>query len=204
MAVKTVQFLPMNPDRKTQFYMNNLPFVISKKVSFYFCIFSLMLLSSCTETPEKIFDTAILNTNVINDFASPALARHINDETKEFPDIPSSKKKGDEATTTIRNKVLYLEQSLEKVKKLSTSGEQEKEIKDLSIRLYELVIPVYKNEYMAYAKLCDEKGSQEAKDIIIKDIEQKYGMRFQENYNALLEKGKAYASDHNIQVNWGQ
>jgi len=184
--------------------MNKLPLVISKKVSFYFCIFSLILLSSCTETPEKIFDTAILNTNVINDFASPDLARHINDETKEFPDIPSSKKKGDEAATTIKNKVLYMEQSLEKVKKLSTSGEQEKEIKDLSIRLYELVIPVYKNEYMNYAKLCDKKANQEAKDAIIKDIEQKYGMRFQENYNALMEKGKAYASDHNIQVNWGQ
>ncbi|CAH0190681.1 hypothetical protein SRABI36_01744 [Pedobacter sp. Bi36] len=141
---------------------------------------------------------------MINDFASADLARHINDETKEYSDIPSNKKKGNEAATNLNNKILYLEQSLEKVKKLSTSGDEEKEIKALSQQLYELVIPVYKNEYLAYAKLCDSKGSQSAKDEIINSIDQKYGARFEQNFNALMEKGKAYAQKNNIQVNWGQ
>lgn len=140
---------------------------------------------------------------MINDFASPDLARHINDETIEFPNIPSSKKKGTEAAENIKNKILFLEQSLDKIKKLSASGDEEKEIKKLSTQLYEMVIPVYKNEYMAYAKLCDGKGSDEEKEAMVKNIDQKYGLRFEQNYNALMEKGKIYAKENNIQVNWG-
>ncbi|RLJ69559.1 hypothetical protein [Pedobacter alluvionis] len=183
--------------------MNNLQ-ALSQKSRFAILILLTLFFSACSETPQRFFDIAILNTNMINDFASEDLARHINDETKEYPDIPSSKKKGDEAAVSLNNKILYLEQSLEKVKKLSASGEEEKEIKALSQQLYELVIPVYKNEYLTYAKLCDSKGSQSAKDEIIKNIDEKYGARFEEHFNALMEKGKAYAQKHNIQVNWAQ
>lgn len=183
--------------------MNNLQ-ALSQKSRLTILTLLTLFFSACSETPERFFDIAILNTNMINDFASEDLARHINDETKEYPDIPSSKKKGDEAAVSLNNKILYLEQSLEKVKKLSASGEEEKEIKALSQQLYELVIPVYKNEYLTYAKLCDSKGSQSAKDEIIKNIDEKYGTRFEEHFNALMEKGKAYAQEHNIQVNWGE
>jgi len=183
--------------------MNTLQ-ALSQKSRFATLILLTLFFSACSETPERFFDIAILNTNMINDFASADLARHINDETKEYPDIPSSKKKGDEAATNLNNKILYLEQSLEKVKKLSASSDEEKEIKALSQQLYELVIPVYKNEYLAYAKLCDSKGSQDAKDEIIKNIDEKYGARFEQHFNALMEKGKIYAQEHNIQVNWGK
>jgi Skp family chaperone for outer membrane proteins len=183
--------------------MNKLQALSQKPLAALLILITLFF-SACSETPERFFDIAILNTNMINDFASADLARHINDETKEFPDIPSSKKKGNEAATNLHNKILYLEQSLEKVKKLSASGDEEKEIKKLSQQLYELVIPVYKNEYLAYAKLCDSKGSQTAKDELIKNIDQKYGARFEQNFNGLMEKGKAYAQEHHIQVNWGQ
>lgn len=183
--------------------MNNLQ-ALSQKSRLSILTLLTLFFSACSETPERFFDIAILNTNMINDFASEDLARHINDETKEYPDIPSSKKKGDEAAVSLNNKILYLEQSLEKVKKLSASGEEEKEIKALSQQLYELVIPVYKNEYLTYAKLCDSKGSQSAKDDIIKNIDEKYGARFEEHFNALMEKGKVYAQKHNIQVNWGE
>ncbi|SES01708.1 hypothetical protein [Pedobacter rhizosphaerae] len=183
--------------------MSKLHFSV-KKILSIFSVLSIFLLSSCTETPEKFFDITVLNTNVINDFASPDLARHIDDEAKEYPNIPSSKKKGDEAVTTVKNKILYLEQALEKVKKISASGDEEKEIKALSTALYEMAIPVYKNEYLAYANLCDQKGSQEAKDAIIKDIDQKYAATFEQQYTELMEKGKAYAAANNIPVNWGR
>ncbi|MFC4212708.1 hypothetical protein ACFOWA_16050 [Pedobacter lithocola] len=183
--------------------MNKFP-ILKQKISFYSLTLCILLLSSCSETPEKFFDIAILNTNMINDFASPDLARHIDEETKEFPNIPSSKKKGNEAETVIHNKILYLEQSLEKVKKLSPSGDDEEEIKKLSLQLYEMVIPVYKNEYLKYARICDKHGSQTSKDEIIDKIDQQYGLRFEQNYNALMDKGKAYAKENNIQVNWGQ
>lgn len=181
---------------------NALP-VLSK--SLFACLLTtLLLLSACSipESPEKFFDIAILNTNVFNDFASPGLIRHIDQESAEFPDIPSSKKKGDEATIFVTNKVLYIEQSLEKVKKLSASGDN-KDIKALSVALYELVLPVYKNEYMAYAKLCDSKAGQPEKDALAKSITEKYGVNFEQKYTSLMEKGKLFAEANNINVNWG-
>lgn len=170
----------------------------------YTLSFCLLFLSACSESPEKFFDITILNTNVLNDFASPTLARHINDETKEFPDIPSSKKNGTEAATTVQNKILYLEQSLAKIKALSPSGDEEKAIQNQAAKVYEMVLPVYKNEYINYAKLCDAKGSEEDKKAAAIQIEEKYAAAFEKAYADLLEKGKAYASKHNIQVNWGQ
>lgn len=167
-------------------------------------ILSFLFLSSCSETPEKFFEINVLNANTINDFASADLARHIADEAKEFPDIPSSKKKGNEAVTMINNQILYLDQSLDKVKKTSASGDEQKEIQKLAIELYEYVIPVYKNEYLAYAKLCDAQAEQGAKDEIIKAIDTKYGPTFEQKHAALMEKGKAYAQENNIQVSWGQ
>ncbi|MFW0717740.1 hypothetical protein [Pedobacter sp. N23S346] len=169
-----------------------------------FLILSILFLSSCSETPEKFFDTTILNTNTIKDFASPDLAHRIEAEAKEYPNIPSSKKKGDEAVTNVKMNTMFLEQSLDKIKKLSASGDEQKELQKLSIDLYEYVIPVYKNEYLAYAKLCDAQGDQNAKDEIIKNIDSKYGATFEQKHDALMEKGKAYAQEHNIQVSWGE
>ncbi|CAM4013831.1 hypothetical protein SAMN06265348_101173 [Pedobacter westerhofensis] len=178
--------------------------IIFDKTSICILILSVLFLTSCSAPPAEFFDITVLNTNAFNDFASPDLARHINDETKEFPDIPSSKKKGDEAANTIKNKILYIEQSLEKIKKLDASGDEQKEIKDLSIALYEMVIPVFKNEYMAYAKLCDAQGNQGAKDALVNEIDLKYRARFEKSYDALMQKGKTYAAENDIQVNWGQ
>ncbi len=74
---------------------------ISKLLTQYFSVILLAIFGftmlSCSETPEQFFETAVLNTNAINDFATPNLAKHINDETIEFADIPSSKNKGGEA-----------------------------------------------------------------------------------------------------------
>lgn len=180
-------------------------FLSSKKPALTFLSTILLFFSSCfSESPQRFFDIAILNTNMITDFATPRFAKSILDETKEFPDIPSSKKKGNEAVENLKNKILYIEQSLEKIKKLSTNGEDQEEIKKISTELYELVIPVYKNEYMAYAKLCDSKGPQEEIQAMAAAIDAKYAMPFEQKYTTLMEKGKAYAQKHDLPVNWGK
>ncbi|SOD14322.1 hypothetical protein [Pedobacter xixiisoli] len=164
-------------------------------------IFSL-LFQSCSEPADKFFDTAVLNTNMINDFATPRLAKHISDNTIEFADIPSSKTKGDEAVNDVKNKILYLEKSLKDIKGLSDSDKLRKAIKEESVALYVFVIPVYQKEYMAYAKLCDAKASKEEREQLAKSIEQKYYADFELKFSALLTKGKAFAEQHNIPVNW--
>jgi len=161
-----------------------------------------IFLQSCSETPDDFFSTAVLNTNVISDFGTPILAKHISDETLEFADIPSSKKKGDEAMIMIQNKILYLEKSLKDIKALTANDQLRKDIKTQSIALYELVIPVYKNEYTAYAKLCDAKAPQAESLQLVKTIEEKYNARFEQQYSALLSNGKAFAKENNLNVDW--
>jgi len=161
-------------------------------------------LQSCAEPADKFFATAVLNTNTINDFATPILAKHINDETLEFPDIPSSKKKGDEAITLINNKILYLEKSLKDIKALNANSDDRKAIQKKSVALYEYVIPVYKNEYINYAKLCDSKADQAKKDEISTAIEEKYATKFEQMYIDLTDDGKAFAKENNLNVDWGR
>jgi hypothetical protein len=160
-------------------------------------------LASCTMpiSADKFFGIAVLNTNLINTFATPQAAKRIQDQTIEFEDMPSSKKKGDEARKNVETTVLTLEQALEKVKELPDS-ESTQEIKNEAVALYEYVLPVYKNEYMAYAKLCDAKGPQDQKDAIIQTINDKYAASFERMYSSFLVKGKAFADANNLNVNW--
>ncbi|MBB6274132.1 hypothetical protein HDF26_004605 [Pedobacter cryoconitis] len=160
-----------------------------------------LLLQSCSETPDKFFGIAILNTNNVARFATPALARQIDGETVEFADRPSTKKKGDEALNSVKNQILVIEKALKDVKALNAGGER-KEIQDEAIGLYEFVLPVYKNEYTDYAKLCDARAPQEQKDKIIKAIQEKYNSAFEKKYSALLKKGKAFAEENNLNVTW--
>lgn len=160
-------------------------------------------LSACSipKTPQEFFDIAVLNTNQINEFATPRLGKWIQDQTLEFADIPSSKKKGDEALKNVQTTILILEQTLKKVKELPDT-ESTLEIKNEAISLYEYVIPVYKNEYTAFAKLCDAKGPQDQKNAILKSIDEKYAVPFDEKYSSFLQKGKAYAEANNLNVQW--
>ena len=165
---------------------------------FTFSIF----LQSCSEPADKFFGVAVLNTNTITDFGTPRFAKQLNDNAIEYPDIPSSKKNGDEASNVVKNKVLYMEKVLKDLNALSANDDSRAEIKKQSIALYEFVIPVYKNEYTAYAKLCDTKAPQEQRDEILKSIEQKYTNEFEKKYTALLSSGKAFAEKNNLNVNW--
>lgn len=182
--------------------MNN----ISNTFNRYYAIATLVVLAlftqSCAEPADKFFATAILNTNTISDFATPTLAKHINDETTEFPDIPSSKKNGDEAGKLVSNNILYMEKSLNDIKALNANSDDRKAIKEKSIALYEFVIPVYKNEYTNYAKLCDSKADQTKKDELAKSIEQKYGATFEKMYIDLMETGKVFATENKLNVDW--
>lgn len=179
---------------------------ISKTLTYYFAFALLIIFSlsaqSCAEPAERFFGTAILNTNSISDFATPTLAKHINDETTEFPDIPSSKKKGDEAGKLVQNNIMYMEKSLSDIKSMNANSEERKVIKEKSIALYEFVIPVYKNEYTNYAKLCDTKADQAKKDELANAIEQKYGAKFEQMYTDLMETGKVFAAENKLDVSW--
>ncbi|SHL60786.1 hypothetical protein SAMN05444266_104149 [Chitinophaga jiangningensis] len=167
-------------------------------------VFVLFLAACAPESPQHFFEQAVLNTNLVNDFDPKSFGRTLEQNTIEYPDIPSSKKKGDEAQEVVKMKILTSERALENIKKLSANDDETKAIKENSIALFEMVIPVYKNEYMQYAKLCDTKGSAEEKAAILTKIEQNYAPKVYQQLDALYQKGKVYAEKNDIEVNWGR
>lgn len=181
---------------KQNLYMKHLLFIIFMSMS--------LLFTACqSPSPETFFGKVVLNTNLVADFAPERYGKHLEQETLEFPDMPSSKKVGDEAQKSVEIKIQVVEKALKDIKELNVSDEDAKALKEQSIALFEKVLPVYQNEYTAYAKLCDSKGSAEEKQAILQKIDNEQMPAINTVFDNVYALGKAYAEKHNLNVNWG-
>lgn len=162
-----------------------------------------MTLTACnTATPENYFDKAILNTNMFNDFASENFTRQLVASTIQHTDVQLPKQI-EPAAGIVKNKVLYIENALKGVKALKQTDDT-REMLQTAIALHEYVLPVYKNEYTALAKMCDSGASKEDISARALDIDNKYARHFEDLFDKLTSLGKIYAQAHNINVTWGR
>ncbi|MCW3464220.1 hypothetical protein [Chitinophaga nivalis] len=165
----------------------------------------LSVLSACNSvTPDRFFQTAVLNSNILSGFNPEQFGQELEQNTVEFPDIPASKKKGDEAQNIVKNKIAYIEKVIKDVKDLPAGDEDTKAIKAASLQLFEAALPAYQQEYTAYAKLCDTHGPAAEKEALLQKINEKYTANVEKAYDALLSKGKVFADKNNLPVNWGK
>lgn len=176
--------------------------MIKKIQSLCFASILLLLVSCQSTSPEKFFDQTILNTNLISQFEPNYFGKMLEQYTVEYPDMPSSKKKGNEAQEVVQIKITSIEHALEKIKALDANDEERKSIKQNSIELFEAALSVYKNEYLTYAKLCDEKSTSPEKQALLKKVEESDLPKIEKLMDSLYEKGKVFADKHNINVNW--
>lgn len=176
--------------------MKHLLFVI-------FMLGSLFFTACQAPSPENFFGKVVLNTNLVADFAPDRFGKRLEQETVEFADIPSSKKEGNEAQKTVDFKIQTVEKALKDINELHVSDDDAKALKEKSITLFEKVLPVYKNEYTAYAKLCDTKGSAEEKHALLEKIQKDAMPEIDKVFDEVYVLGKSYAEKHNLNVNWG-
>ena len=101
----------------------------------------------------------------------------------------------------VESKLKFVEENYEKLKSFSQTDDT-KAIIQKSIALHELIIPVYKNEYMQLAKLYDNNAPEHEIEKLKKAIHDKYFLKFEESYNQLINSGKLYAKEHDIEVRW--
>ncbi|MFD1770368.1 hypothetical protein [Sphingobacterium suaedae] len=154
-------------------------------------------------SPDKFFEQVVLNTNYVADFDPSNFGKRLVDETVEYPNSPATAKKGDEAQQIVQIKIQSVEKALEKIKALSTSDGDAKALQEESIKLFETVLPIYKNEYMAFAKLCDSKGTDEEKTALLQKIEQEHMPKVNGIFDEVYTRGKQYADKHQLNVKWG-
>lgn len=159
------------------------------------------LLSCNTTSPEKYFDIAVLNTNMMHGFATNVLQRELESPSVKLVEGTTDKTEPMKRKEIIDGKIAYIEEAYGKVKDLKQTDET-KAMLQSSLALYEYVLPVYKNEYLQLAKLYDDGASKEQIDAMEQSIETKYYPNFEVLSNKLTDAGKPYAAKNNINVKW--
>jgi hypothetical protein len=161
---------------------------------------ALLALAACnTTSPEQYFDITVLNTNLVAGFANGGDFRQLEQPPAMLqPDktIGVSTRK-----QVVDTKIQVIEQAIKKIKALPDDHEG-KPMKDAALALYDYVLPVYKNEYVTLADQYDNAALPTDIEATMKTINDKYYTKYEELFEALTTLGKAYATKHNINVNW--
>lgn len=159
--------------------------------------------ASCSTAPEKYFDQALLNSNMMVGFAGNGMERELEQPSAKLVEGSTEKTEPMKRKEVIENKIKFMEEAFGKVKELSENNDT-KEILQASRALYELVLPVYKTEYVQLAKLYDDNAPKEQIEALQKSIHDSYASRFEALYAKLIAAGKPYAAKHNINVRWSE
>lgn len=165
-------------------------------------LFSCLFLFACSSpTPEKYFDVAVLNTNMLVGFAGEVLPRDL-----ESPSVKLEENNSEPVQMTrsemMSTKIKFLDENFEKLKDLKET-EDTKEMLQASIALYKFVLPVYKTEYTQLAGLFDSNAPKDQIQSLAQSIHDKYYLQYKELEAKLISIGKIYAEKNNIKVNWG-
>lgn len=168
----------------------------------FLCASFCCILASCEDaSPKTCFDRAVLNCNMISDFASKGLLRQLESPSVKLTDAKTGATAPMKRKDVIDDKIAFVEQSLAKVRKLGQTGDA-KDIVQASIALHEYVLPVYRNEYQQLAKLYDDGAAKAEIDGLASAISTKYGPGVAVLFDRLTTAGKAYAAKHEIKVRW--
>ncbi|MFT3679520.1 MAG: hypothetical protein QM791_04565 [Ferruginibacter sp.] len=159
------------------------------------------MFTACSPTPEKYFDVAVLNSNMVVGFGDDGFSRLIASPSVKLVEGTKDQTAPMKHIEMINDRTVYLEETLKKLKGMGETDDS-KDILQNSIALHEYIIPVCKTEYTELAKLYDENAPKEKIDAATKNINDKYYPRFNELYEKLIASGKTYATKHNIKVNW--
>lgn len=166
---------------------------------FFYCI----LFTGCnTASPEKYFDVAVLNCNTIAEFGNGSFERELESPSVKLAEGSTTQTVTMKRSEVVDDKIQIIESHFQEVKELKQTDDT-KDIIQSSLALHEFVLPIFKNEYRQLAGLFDQGASKEETQSMAKAIYDKYSSRYNTLYDAVTNAGKAYATKHNIKVNWG-
>jgi hypothetical protein len=162
------------------------------------------LFSACnTPTPEKYFDLAVLNCNMMTGFASDGLQRELDMPAVKIAESNKDKTLPVKRKDLIDSKIEFLEANMKRLKELRETMDS-KDLLQASVALNEYVLPVYKADYQQLADLYDKGASKREIQSFTQAIHDKYYTGFDELFNKLATTGKSFAERHNIKVDWGR
>jgi hypothetical protein len=170
-----------------------------KKFFLVFALCSAAALGCKTPSPQEYFGRAVLNCNLLFGFADRGLYSQLESPSVKLVDQLTMTTETMLREDVVREKIIQVETNYQKVKDLPAKDDSQ-EMVGASLALYELVLPVYKNEITKLAEMYDRKAPEESILATQKMISDTYADKFNALYQNVLNAGLAYAGRHNIHV----
>jgi hypothetical protein len=169
------------------------------KLIFVFAFGTCCLLTSCSTSPEKYFDTAVLSCNMIATAVNGTLERELESPSVQLVAGTKDQTEQMKRVQVVNDRSQYIENNLKKVKGLKETADT-KTMLQASIALHEYVLNALKTDYRQLATLYDQQAPKEQINSLLQVIQTKYGTKSGELYDTMLKEGQAYAKKHNINV----
>jgi hypothetical protein len=161
-----------------------------------------LISTSCSNlSPEKTFDIAVLNSNLLSRFGGKEISSKLESEPQVYDEnqkkmIPSS------YYDTFKYDISNLEIQLKRINEI-TEDDDNKEMLEASKDLFSYVISKQKEGYLPIAKMKDEKASPEQIEKAIADFDAATQTEAVSKFAKLMATGKAYAEKHHIDAKFG-
>lgn len=175
---------------------------LNKTILLFVLIATSIISTSCNNhSPEKTFDIAVLNSNLLSRFGGKEISDKLQTEAQVYDEsqkkmIPSS------YYDSFKYDITNLETRFQTIKDIA-EDEDNKEILQASKELFSYVISKQKEGYLPIAKMKDEKASPEQIQKAIVDFDTSTQNEVDAKFNKLMTAGKAYAEKHNIDAKFG-
>lgn len=161
-----------------------------------------LFFTSCNNyTPEKTFEIAVLNSNLLSSFGSTQINQQLasdpqvyNDTTKNM--VPSS------YYDSFQFQIADLEKRFKTIAEIK-ENQDNKELLAASKDLFSYAIAKEKEGYLPIAKMKDKKVSPEQIEKAIADFDASTQDDIEVKFTKLMNVAKAYVAKHNINAKIG-
>ena len=161
-----------------------------------------IFLTSCTNlSPEKTFEVAALNSNLLSRFGSKDINFKLESEPQIYDEtqkkmIPSS------YYDYFKFDITNLETQFKKIKEIKEDDDN-RELLQASKDLFSYAITKEKEGYLPIAKMKDEKASPKQIEKAIADFDAATQSEIDNKFTKLMNVAKAYVAKHNINAKIG-
>lgn len=174
---------------------------LNKSIAFVLIAVSLIATSCTNLSPEKTFEIAALNSNLLSRFGSKDINYKLESEPQIYDEsqkkmIPSS------YYDYFKFDIANLETQFKKIQEIEEDDDN-KELLQASKDLFSYAIAKQKEGYLPIAKMKDEKASSEQIEKAIADFDASTQKDIDAKFTKLMNVAQAYVDKHNINAKIG-
>ncbi|AXB55824.1 hypothetical protein [Flavobacterium fluviale] len=174
---------------------------LNKSIAFVLIAVSLIATSCTNLSPEKTFEIAALNSNLLSRFGSKDINYKLESEPQIYDEsqkkmIPSS------YYDYFKFDIANLETQLKKIQEIEEDDDN-KELLQASKDLFSYAIAKQKEGYLPIAKMKDEKASSEQIEKAIAEFDASTQKDIDAKFTKLMNVAQAYVDKHNINAKIG-